>query len=85
MYKDLIIKLLSIKRVIAFILTLVFSYMAVIGEVKSTEFITIFSMIIAFYFGQSIARKEWRKFKKRPYTLYIIYRALGIFLKILFE
>lgn len=58
MYKDLIIKLLSIKRVIAFILTLVFSYMAVIGEVKSTEFITIFSMIIAFYFGQSIVRKE---------------------------
>lgn len=57
MYKDLIIKLLSIKRVIAFILTLVFSYMAVIGEIKSTEFITIFSMIIAFYFGQSIGRK----------------------------
>lgn len=58
MYKDLIIKLLSIKRVIAFILTLVFSYMAFIGEIKSTEFITIFSMIIAFYFGQSVARKE---------------------------
>lgn len=57
MYKDLIIKLLSIKRVIAFILTLVFSYMAIKGEVKSTEFITIFSMIIAFYFGQSLGRK----------------------------
>ncbi|MGU9331993.1 hypothetical protein ACV30S_13430 [Clostridium perfringens] len=54
---DLIVKLLSIKRVIAFILTLVFSYMAITGEVKSTEFITIFSMIIAFYFGQSIGRK----------------------------
>lgn len=53
---DFIIKLLSIKRVIAFILTLVFSYMAIIGAVKSTEFITIFSMIIAFYFGQSIAK-----------------------------
>ncbi|MCX0395477.1 hypothetical protein LI038_13790 [Clostridium perfringens] len=58
MYKDLIIKLLSIKRVIAFILTLVFSYMAITGEVKSTEFITIFSMIIAFYFGQSVGRKS---------------------------
>lgn len=57
MYSDLIVKLLSIKRVIAFILTLVFSYMAITGEVKSTEFITIFSMIIAFYFGQSIGRK----------------------------
>lgn len=58
MHKDLIIKLLSIKRVIAFILTLVFSYMAITGEIKGTEFITIFSMIIAFYFGQSVARKE---------------------------
>lgn len=57
MNNDLIIKLLSIKRIIAFILTLVFSYMAITGEVKSTEFITIFSMIIAFYFGQSVGRK----------------------------
>ncbi|MDK0723355.1 hypothetical protein ACV30Q_05805 [Clostridium perfringens] len=57
MYKDLILKLLSIKRVIAFILALVFSYMAIKGEIKSTEFITIFSMIIAFYFGQSVGRK----------------------------
>ncbi|HAT4254729.1 TPA: hypothetical protein I9065_001086 [Clostridium perfringens] len=57
MNNDLIVKLLSIKRIIAFILTLVFSYMSITGEVKSTEFITIFSMIIAFYFGQSIGRK----------------------------
>ena len=54
---DLITKLLSIKRVIAFLLTLVFCYMAIIGAVKSTEFITIFSMIIAFYFGQSVGRR----------------------------
>ncbi|MBS6006872.1 MAG: hypothetical protein KIB43_07905 [Clostridium baratii] len=53
---DLITKILSIKRVIAFILTLVFSYMAVTGKVQSTEFVTIFSMVIAFYFGQSVAK-----------------------------
>lgn len=50
--------LLSIKRVIAFILTLVFSYMSVTGEIKSTEFITIFSMVVAFYFGQSVAKNN---------------------------
>lgn len=55
---DLITKLLSIKRVIAFLLTLVFCYMAIVGAVKSTEFITIFSMVIAFYFGQSIAKNN---------------------------
>lgn len=56
-YLDLLTKLLSIKRVIAFILTLVFSYMSITGQVKSTEFITIFSMVIAFYFGQSVGMK----------------------------
>lgn len=50
--------LLSIKRVIAFILTLVFAYMSVTGEIKSTEFITIFSMVVAFYFGQSVAKNN---------------------------
>lgn len=50
--------LLSIKRVIAFILTLVFSYMSVTGEIKSTEFITIFSMVVAFYFSQSVAKNN---------------------------
>lgn len=54
---ELITKLLSIKRVIAFILTLVFSYMAIAGKIQGTEFITIFSMVIAFYFGQSVGRK----------------------------
>lgn len=49
-------KILSIKRIIAFILTCVFAYMSVTGEIKSTEFITIFSMIVAFYFGQSVAK-----------------------------
>ena len=56
-YLDLLTKLLSIKRVIAFMLTLVFSYMSITGQVKSTEFITIFSMVIAFYFGQSVGMK----------------------------
>ncbi|MCR6516337.1 MAG: hypothetical protein ACRC1T_17015 [Clostridium chrysemydis] len=55
---DLITKLLSIKRIIAFVLTIVFSILAIKGEVKSTEFITIFSMVIAFYFGQSIGSKS---------------------------
>lgn len=55
---DLITKLLSIKRIIAFILTLVFSYLAATGKVQSTEFITIFSMVIAFYFGQSLGSRN---------------------------
>lgn len=55
---NLITKLLSIKRVIAFLLTLVFCKMSLDNQVSSQEFLTIFSMVIAFYFGQSIARKD---------------------------
>ncbi|MFR3072116.1 MAG: hypothetical protein ACLTK8_04865 [Paeniclostridium sp.] len=55
---NLITKLLSIKRVIAFLLTLVFCKMSLNGQVSSQEFLTVFTMIIAFYFGQSIARKD---------------------------
>ena len=50
-------KLLQIKKLIALILTVVFSILALKGQIGSTEFLTIFSMVIAFYFGQSSARQ----------------------------
>ncbi|WP_270943236.1 hypothetical protein [Romboutsia lituseburensis] len=55
---NLITKLLSIKRVIAFMLTIVFCKMSLNSQVSSQEFLTVFSMVIAFYFGQSVARKD---------------------------
>ena len=55
---NLLTKLLSIKRVIAFMLTVVFCIMSLNSQVSSQEFLTVFSMVIAFYFGQSIARKD---------------------------
>ncbi|MDK3222208.1 hypothetical protein EHZ12_06025 [Clostridium perfringens] len=60
-YLDLITKLVSIKRIIAFMLTSVFCYMAIVGEIKSTEYITIFATVIAFYFGQSLASRSNNK------------------------
>lgn len=55
---NLLVKLLSIKRIIALLLTLVFCKMSLDSKVSSQEFLTIFSMVIAFYFGQSVARKD---------------------------
>ena len=43
--------LLSVKSIVTITLTLVFSYLAIRGEVTGREFITVFSVIIAFYFG----------------------------------
>ena len=52
--KELIIKraanLLSVKSITTLVLTVVFAYMAVSGNI-SQDFMTIYAVIIAFYFG----------------------------------
>ena len=42
--------LLSVKSLVTMILTCVFAYMAVVGKI-SQDFMTIYAVIIAFYFG----------------------------------
>ena len=32
-------------------LTVVFSYLAVVGRISGEQFLTIFSVVVAFYFG----------------------------------
>ena len=49
--KEKLVKLLNVKTVIAIILTVIFSYMAIIGQITPEVFMPIFSMIIAFYFS----------------------------------
>ena len=52
--KELIIKraanLLSVKSITTLVLTVVFAYMSVAGKI-SQDFMTIYAVIIAFYFG----------------------------------
>lgn len=50
-------KLLSVKKIIALLLTLVFCYLAVIKNISSTEFLSVFTTIIGFYFSQSTIRE----------------------------
>ena len=45
-----IANLLSVKSLVTIILTIVFAYMAVTGKI-SQDFMTIYAVIIAFYFG----------------------------------
>ena len=42
--------LLSVKSIVTLVLTIVFSYMAVTNQI-SQDFMTIYAVIIAFYFG----------------------------------
>lgn len=49
--KERLIKLLSVKSIVTIILTLVFAYLSVIKVIGAEMFLTIFTMIISFYFG----------------------------------
>lgn len=42
--------LLSVKSIVTIVLTGVFAYMAIVGSI-SQDFMTIYAVIIAFYFG----------------------------------
>lgn len=48
--KNRIANLMSVKSIVTLVLTAVFAYMA-IAETISQDFMTIYAVIIAFYFG----------------------------------
>ena len=43
--------LLAVKSIVTVILTVVFAYLAVCGQVTTEQFLTVFTVVIAFYFG----------------------------------
>ena len=49
-------KLLSVKSIITLALTGVISYLSVTGMVSASEFMTVFTVIITFYFSTQAGR-----------------------------
>ena len=49
--------LLSVKSITTLVLTVVFAYMAVAGKI-SQDFMTIYAVIIAFYFGTQSQKQQ---------------------------
>jgi hypothetical protein len=43
--------LLSVKSLVTITLTVIFAVLALRGDITGTEFLTIFTTVIAFYFG----------------------------------
>lgn len=44
-------KLIDVKSIITIILTVIFAVLAIKGDVMSSEFLSVFTMVIGFYFG----------------------------------
>ena len=59
--KERLTKLLTVKSIVTIILTAVFAYLSVIGMVGIDQFLTVFTVIIAFYFGMQAERVHTNK------------------------
>lgn len=50
--------LLAIKSIVTITLTAVFSVLALRGTISGTEFLTIFTVVIGFYFGTQRSKED---------------------------
>ncbi len=55
--KEKLAKLLCVKSIVTLVLTAVFAYLAISGAISADQFMTVFAVIIAFYFGTQHERK----------------------------
>ena len=56
--KERFAKLICVKSIITIATTIVFCVLAGMGEIDSSQFLTIFTTIIAFYFGTQSAKND---------------------------
>ena len=55
--KERLTKLLAVKSIVTIVLTAAFTFLAVTGKIGATEFLTIFTTVIAFYFGTQSSKE----------------------------
>lgn len=56
--KEKLAKLINVKSIITLALTVVFSVLAVKGTINAEQFLGIFTVVIAFYFGTQTDKKK---------------------------
>ena len=49
--------LLAVKSIVTIVLTAVFAYLTCTGGVTAEQFLTVFTVVIAFYFGTQAEKK----------------------------
>lgn len=54
-------KLLTVKSIVTIVLTVLFAALACKGVVTADQFMTVYAVIIAFYFGTQATREGERK------------------------
>ena len=54
-------KLIDVKSISTLTMVGVFASLSITGDISSEQFLTIFTTVIAFYFGTQAAKKEEKK------------------------
>ncbi len=56
--KNKLAKLIDVKSIVTLVMTAVFAGLAAKGSVTSDQFLTVFTTVIAFYFGTQHAKNK---------------------------
>lgn len=59
--KQRLYKLIDVKSIVTLMITLVFCIETLIGNADADDLMTVFTVIISFYFGTQAAKKERRE------------------------
>lgn len=51
-------KLVDVKSIMTLVLTGVFAYLSIVGVINAEQFLTIYTTIVAFFFGTKIGKQE---------------------------
>lgn len=62
---DRIAKLIDVKSISTLTMVGVFAFLSVVGEITPEQFMTIFTTVIAFYFGTQTGKKKEEYDEKR--------------------
>ena len=57
MMSKIIDRLISVKSFVTLTLTGVFAYLSIVGAISGEQFLTIFTTVVAFYFGTQAEKK----------------------------
>ena len=56
--KERMEKLLSVKSIVTIAMTIVFCILSIRGTLSGTEFLTIFTVVVGFYFGTQKVKED---------------------------
>lgn len=57
MFKEKLAKLINVKTIITILLTMVFCFLCITGVIGAELFMTVFTVVIGFYFGNQASKE----------------------------